>query len=125
MFGNHKKQQISLDELLSKIKLPAPVVNVYQPPIQIVRENEYRPCWVQGKKALFHRWANDARPTLPGNQKFNENARFYQFRSSKAIVEYEDGTVARVWPNEVKFADSDFFHQFEWEAEGDGNADDV
>ena len=121
MFGNKNKQQISLDELLSKIKLPTPVVNVYQPPIQIVRENEYRPCWVDGKKALFHHWANDARPTLPGNQKPNENARFYQFRSSKAIVEFEDGTVARVWPNEVKFADNDFFKQFEWELEGSGD----
>lgn len=121
MFGKDKKQQISLDELLSKIKLPVPVVNVYQPPIQIVRENEYRPCWVYGKKALFHRWANDARPTLPGGQKPSENARFYQFRSSKAIVEFEDGTVARVWPNEVKFADNDFFKQFEWESEGSGD----
>lgn len=121
MFGNHKKQQMPLDELLSKIKLPVPVVNVYQPPIQIVRENEYRPCWVDGKKALFHRWANDARPTLPGGQKPSENARFYQFRSSKAIVEFEDGTVARVWPNEVKFADNDFFKQFEWESEGSGD----
>ena len=121
MFGN-KRQQLSIEELLSKLKLPTPVVNVYQPPIQIVRENEYRPCWVDGKKALFHRWANDARPTLPGSQKPSENARFYQFRSSKAIVEFEDGTVARVWPNEVKFADNDFFKQFEWEQgdAGDG-----
>lgn len=121
MFGNKNKQQISLEELLNKIKLPAPVVNVYQPPIQIVRENEYRPCWVQGKKALFHRWANDARPTVAGNQKPSENARFYQFCSSKAIEEFEDGTVARVWPNEVKFADTKFFDQFEWEQEDGDN----
>lgn len=32
MFGNKNKQQISLEELLNKIKLPAPVVNVFQPP---------------------------------------------------------------------------------------------
>lgn len=121
MFGNKNKQQISLEEMLNKIKLPAPVVNVFQPPIQIVRENEYRPCWVYGKKALFHRWANDARPTLPGNQQPTENARFYQFRSSKAIVEFEDGTVARVWPNEVKFDDTGFFDQFKWGSEDNGD----
>ena len=117
MFGN-KRQQQSVEELLAKLKLPAPVVNVYNPPLQIVRENEYRPCWVDGRKALFHRWANDARPTAPGG--VTENARFYQFRSSKAIVEFEDGMVARVWPNEVKFADTGFFDQFKWEGEDGG-----
>lgn len=43
---------------------------------------DLRPCWVNGKKALFHSWGQP-----------------------QAIVEYEDGTVGLVMPCEVKFAD--------------------
>ena len=80
----------------------------------LVQQNEYRPCWVNGKKALFHRWANSARPMLPNGQKPGENARYFQYRSTKAIVEFEDGTVAAVWPHEIQFADGGLFHEYEW-----------
>jgi len=80
----------------------------------IVRENEYRPCYVRGKKALFHRWANDAKPQLPDGETPGENARYYQFRSTKAIVEFEDGGIGLVWPNQVVFADGGHFKDYDW-----------
>ena len=91
-----------------------PVVNVHMPPVAIMQEQEYRPCYVRGRRALFHRWANDARPALPKGQEVDENTRYFQFRSTKALVEFEDGTVDRVWPNEIQFADGGHFKDFEW-----------
>lgn len=95
-------------------KAQPPVINIAPPRAYITQENEYRPCYVYGKKALFHRWANDARPQLPNGVAPDENARYFQFRSTKAIVEFEDGTVGRVWPNEVKFADGGHFKDYAW-----------
>lgn len=90
-------------------KEPAPI-----PTEIIVRETEYRPCYVHGKKALFHRWANDARATLPRGVEPGENARYFQFRSTMGIVEYEDGAIGRVYPNEVKFSDGGHFREYAW-----------
>lgn len=101
----------SMESLLLKI-ISQQTRQGQQPAIAITREIEYRPCYVYGRKAIFHRWANDARPTLPNGETPGENSRYYQFRSTKAIVEYEDGTVGRVWPNEVKFADGGHFQEY-------------
>ena len=105
MFGNKKQREQ---------ETPA-VITIHQLPAQILQDIEYRPCWVHGKKALFHRWANDARPQLPHGQEPGENARYYQFRSTKAVVEFEDGTVETVWPQHVKFADGGRFRDYAWE----------
>ena len=76
---------------------------------------EYRPCYVKGRRALFHRWENTANPVLPrGVDANDEKARFFQYRSTRALVEYEDGTMARVWPLDIRFADGDRFKEFEW-----------
>jgi|GEM_PF-3092343 len=72
---------------------------------------EYRPCWVNGRKAVFHRWVNSARPQLPRGQEPNENARFFQYRATHALVEYADGTMATVWPTDLQFADSKPFEE--------------
>lgn len=76
---------------------------------------EYRPCYVNGRRALFHRWENTANPVLPrGVDANNAKARFFQYRSTRALVEYEDGTMARVWPLDIRFADGDRFKECEW-----------
>ena len=72
---------------------------------------EYRPCWVNGRRAIFHRWVNSARPQLPRGQEPNENSRYYQYRATHAIVEYEDGTIATIWPTELIFADGGTFRE--------------
>ena len=53
---------------------------------------ELRPCLVKDKKALFHKWGHTK--NLLG-QEFDV-----------AIVEYEDGLVEEVTPNNLKFCDN-------------------
>lgn len=79
------------------------------------QEIEYRPCYVNGRKALFHRWVNTANPALPkGVDPNDERARFFQHRSTTGLVEYEDGSLERVWPQGIRFADGGYFSECEW-----------
>ncbi len=74
-----------------------------------------RPCWVDGRRAIFHRWTDSARPVKPKGMEEDEAADRYQVHNVHALVEYEDGTVARVWPNTVRFADSAVaFAGYDW-----------
>lgn len=98
----------------SKYALPPQLSRPAPPDVVIMQENEYRPCYVQGRKALFHRWANTARPALPRGVEPGENARYFQQRTTHGIVEFEDGTVERVWPQDIQFADGGRFHEYEW-----------
>jgi len=84
---------------------------------------ELRPCYVDNKKALFHRWAVKEQILLKFDNLFPREAtqvitdNFKKIgivpigcsteKTSRnlAIVEFEDGTVAEVEPNEVRFAD--------------------
>ena len=68
-----------------------------------------RPCWVNGQKAIFHRWADTARPVKARGKEDDDEAPHYQVYSVHAVVEYEDGTVARCWPSEIQFADRSLF----------------
>lgn len=85
--------------------------------IAIVQENEYRPCWVRGKRALFHRWVNTAKPTLPKGQEPHEGARYYQFRNTQALVEFENGAVELIYPQQVRFVDGGHFKEYTWPEE--------
>ena len=96
-----------------------PVLNIMQP----VEIDTRRPCWVHGKKAFFHRWTNSARPILPRGVEPDENTPHYQLSLTHAIVEYEDGTVERVWPQDVKFADGGGFEEYAWLPMNEGDAD--
>lgn len=117
MFGNKRKKQPTMEDFLDHYA-PAhipPVFNISMPPQAIVQENEYRPCYVNGRRALFHRWTNSARPKLPNGQEPGENARYFQFRTTHGLVEYEDGTVDLVWPSTIKFSDHGRFKDYAWE----------
>ena len=76
---------------------------------------EGRPCWVDGRRAIFHRWSDSARPVKDTSTLLtDENAQFQKW-SVHAIVEYEDGTVEREWPNKIRFADSrEYFDTLAW-----------
>ena len=79
------------------------------------QEVEYRPCYVNGRKALFHRWVNTANPAAPkGVDPNDEKVKFFQHRSTTGLVEYADGTLARVWPQDIRFADGGHFNKCEW-----------
>lgn len=111
MFGSKRRPPLhTMEELLAEVK--PPVLRV--PMVTIAQENEYRPCYVNGRRALFHRWANSARPQLPKGMEPGENARYFQFRSTHGLVEFEDGTVDLVWPRDIQFADGGHFRDYAW-----------
>lgn len=125
MFG--RKKATTADQYVSSLQeLLAPAAPTLPTRITLVEDYEPRPCWVYGKrKALFHRWANTAHAQLPKGID-PEHVRYYQYRSTCAIVEYEDGTVDRVWPQDLQFADGGKFSEFEWlprEQEDERNGD--
>ena len=82
----------------------------------ITRKDERRPCWVDGRRAMFHRWTDSARPVKPRGMEDDETAERFQVHNVHGLVEYEDGTVARVWPNTIQFVpDPQDWHPAAWE----------
>ena len=79
-------------------------------------EIKTRPCWVKGRRAIWHRWTDSARPVKPWGLEDDEDADRFQTWNVHGLVEYEDGTVARVWPNEIRFADGGDFSDYCWES---------
>lgn len=78
---------------------------------------DLRPCIVNGRRALFHRWADSARPITPRGMEETEYSDRYQLHSVHAIVEYADGTVSRVWPYDIRFIDHSEFDAYAWPEE--------
>jgi hypothetical protein len=121
-FFNRKKNTPTNEEALPQLQpLQTLPLDITYKPDQTV--DKLRPCYVKGCRALFHRWINNAHPVLPRGTELNEKNRYYQFRRTEALVEYEDGTVERVYPTAVRFADGGQFDSFTWlpaeEAEAD------
>lgn len=79
--------------------------------------SELRTCRVNGEKAFFHCWANirkavDASPLIGGHP-----GGFIE--GTLAIVEYEDGRIEMVYPEEIVFLDSrHLFAQYDFTEEG-------
>ena len=61
-----------------------------------------RPCYVDDRKGLFHCWSQQA--TILNSE--------HTFMGTVGIVEFEDGHVARVLPNNIQFADGGSFGDF-------------
>ena len=76
---------------------------------------EGRPCWVRGRRAIFHRWTDSARPVKPVSNDQETDERLQKW-SVHGLVEYEDGRMEREWPNNIRFADSaETFAAFDWD----------
>lgn len=88
---------------------------------------KYRPCVVDGKKALFHRWADKGKLLVRLNGMFTEESlqkasiHIYedeemiiadrtsdsmQMQYTYGIVEFEDGRIEEVVPAKIKFMDN-------------------
>lgn len=63
---------------------------------------EYRPCYVDNRKALFHCWS--VRAYVRSGLMIGTASG--QMIDTYGIVEYEDGSVSEVEPNEIRFADN-------------------
>lgn len=66
----------------------------------------YRPCYVGGKKALFHRWSDYSQLVNAGALVGGFHAG--TVKETRAIVEFEDGTVAEVEPAKLRFVTGKF-----------------
>ena len=89
-----------------------------------LRTAEYRPCQVNGRDALFHRWTeneqvllkfdNMTRPeirkmvydTFVGTHTVPSGVSTEAIKLTMAIVEFEGGDIEEVAPAEVKFLDT-------------------
>ncbi len=71
-----------------------------------ISKSEYRPCIVDGKKALFHMWESFSKPIAADLHIGGSPAGVLSYVF--AIIEFEDGTVDRALPQEVKFVDNKF-----------------
>ena len=88
----------------------------------ITRKDERRPCWVDGRRAMFHRWTDSARPVKPWGTEDDETVDRFQVHNVHGLVEYEDGTVARVWPNTIQFVPNPMdWHPAAWEVYENGH----
>jgi hypothetical protein len=65
-----------------------------------VKTAEYRPCMANGKKALFHRWVDTEKAYLRRGGMMETVSIFY------GLVEYEDGTMDKLNPENIIFKDS-------------------
>lgn len=64
----------------------------------------YRPCLAKGKKALFHCWEHRSEVVPPSPLRGGHSGG--QISGTLAIVEFEDGSVDTVYPQNVTFLDT-------------------
>lgn len=95
----------------------------------ITISTELRPCYADGKKALFHRWTEndyedknfygiiqvDTRLKEKAIQRLKDKisrgeytpvGKIEVLRKLRAVVEYEDGKIEEVAPSQIRFADN-------------------
>ena len=71
-----------------------------------ISKPEYRPCYVSGIKALFHKWEDKSEIVPPSVLKGGHNGGVIS--KTFGIVEFENGEVAEVEPRRIIFADNTF-----------------
>ena len=77
---------------------------------EIVIKIDYRPCYVNGKKALFHKWCENAQPLEPSPSILGHKGG--QLWHTLGLVEVEDGSVKFVDPYCIKFCDNLISHYY-------------
>lgn len=78
----------------------------------IVIKTEKRPCYIEGKRAIFHRWSERAAAINESPMIGGHPGGFIKWTAG--IVEFEDGTVKEVDPEKIRFADSGMFLVMAW-----------
>lgn len=69
-----------------------------------IKTSEYRPCVVNGRKALFHRWEEISKVLPPSPIKGGHDGG--TFKVTLGIVELEEGCVTEVYPSDIIFCDN-------------------
>lgn len=65
------------------------------------RADVRRPCFVDGRRARFHRWCDRSEIVAPSCMTGGHNGG--EQRCVLGLVEYEDGTCAEVYPSRIVF----------------------
>lgn len=95
-----------------------------------------RPCYVGGRKGMFHRWIDKEDILLKSNvyvksdeiekaiAKFNKTGHvplgfeMERVKNTYALIEFEDGHMEEIPPTTITFCDSDmYFRSFIWNKE--------
>lgn len=71
---------------------------------QLITINELRPCIVNGKKALFHRWIERSEIVPPSAMQGGHCGGVV--KDTFALVEFEDGVIKECRCVGIKFCDS-------------------
>lgn len=70
-----------------------------------------RPCYVDGVKALFHRWGQHSRVVEPSPMVGGAPGGTVSY--ILGVVEFEDGRVKPVFPEKIRFVDN-MFDEYYW-----------
>lgn len=80
-----------------------------------IENHKLRPCLVNGRRALFHCWSVMARAVPPKGMTEEETEERFQHTTTRALVEFADGTIGRPWPSEIRFIDGGNFDEWDWD----------
>lgn len=69
-----------------------------------------RPCYVDGKKAMFHCWSQESHVVAPSPLVGGHSGGTVS--GVMGIVEFEDGRITKVYPSGIRFADGGGFEQY-------------
>lgn len=78
--------------------------------MQLINSYSLRPCIVKNKHALFHIWEQKSEIIPPSMMVGGHGGGVVS--SVFGIIEYEDGTIHKCYPDEIRFIDglhSDYF----------------
>lgn len=70
---------------------------------EIILKRELRPCIVAGQKALFHGWEQKADVIPPSPMRGGHSGG--EIKLALGIIEREDGTIHKAYPEEIRFID--------------------
>ena len=71
--------------------------------VNVKFEPGLRPCIVAGQKAMFHNWETFSNVVQPSPLKGGHNGCVVS--RTLGIIEREDGTIHRAYPEEIRFID--------------------
>ena len=115
------------------------MANVLAGNIISIEKMERRPCWVNGRKGMFHKWIEkeigvilpDGGGIIPGNHLLrakeayeNDGIILSGFKLDKvkntyALIEFEDGHIEEIPPTTITFLDHSDFEGYLWGDEKD------
>ena len=116
------------------------MANVLAGNIISIGKMERRPCWVNGRKGMFHKWIEkeigvilpDGCGIVPGERlllvkEMYENDgvipssfKLDKVKNTYALIEFEDGHIEEIPPTTITFLDHSEFEGYDWRDYNEG-----